>query len=172
MDELTSSLARDLDGNFPVVVEEMGRRLFWGLRRISGDHQEAEDLTQETFIRAYKALSEYDEDRISSLQLQPWLWTIAMNLGRNHIRDRSRRPTYVELKTEAGADDPEPPDEAAWDGRLSHLNENQRKAVVLRHVVGMGTAEIAGVIGRPEGTVKADIHRGLARLRQIMEEES
>lgn len=171
MDDLTKALATDLDGTFPTVVEEMGTRLFWGLRRICGDHQEAEDLTQETFIRAYRALDGYDAKRICELRIQPWLWTIAMNLGRNHLRDRSRRPTFVEMKIEAPADDPEPLDDTAWDRRLGVLNSHQRAAVVLRHVVGLGPAEISSVTGRPEGTVKADISRGLARLRQAMEEE-
>jgi RNA polymerase sigma-70 factor (ECF subfamily) len=172
MDELTSQLARDLDQAFPLVVEVMGNQLFWGLRRICGNHQEAEDLTQETFIRAYRALGDYDADRVRSLQLRPWLWTIAMNLGRNALRDRSRRPTYVELRSETGTVDPDPVDSVAWDRRFSGLSEPQRRAVVLRHVVGLGTAEISTVTGRPEGTVKADIHRGLARLRQILEEET
>lgn len=154
-----------------MVVEEMGTRLFWGLRRMSGDHQEAEDLTQETFIRAYRALDGYDAKRIGELKLQPWLWTIAMNLGRNHLRDRSRRPTFVEMKVEAAVDDPEPTDETAWDRRLGELNTHQRAAVVLRHIVGLGPAEISLVTGRLEGTVKADISRGLARLRQAMEDE-
>ncbi|HUF15793.1 MAG TPA: RNA polymerase sigma factor [Acidimicrobiia bacterium] len=171
MDDLTRALATDLDRVFPTVVEEMGRQLFWGLRRICGDHQEAEDLTQETFIRAYRALDGYHPERIRSMELRPWLWTIAMNLGRNHLRDRSRRPTYVEMTIEPGAEDPEPVDDAAWDRRLSSLNRNQRTAVVLRHVVGMGVSEISAVTGRPEGTVKADVHRGLTRLRQTLEEE-
>lgn len=172
MEELKTALASDLDGNFPSVVEHMGSRLFWGLRRICGDHQEAEDLTQETFIRAYRALNDYEPKRIHELNLQPWLWTIAMNLGRNHLRDRSRRPTYVEMKFDAGSDDPEPVDGVAWDRRLGHLNRHQRAAVVLRHVVGLGTGEIAEITGRPEGTVKADVHRGLARLKTVMEEEN
>lgn len=171
MDDLAKDLATDLDRAFPEVVDGMGRQLFWGLRRICGDHQEAEDLTQETFIRAYRALVGYEADRIRSLDLRPWLWTIAMNLGRNHVRDRSRRPTYVEMGTEAAVDDPEPVDAAAWDRRLETLNRHQRTAVVLRHVVGMSIADITAATGRPEGTVKADIHRGLARLRQAMEEE-
>jgi RNA polymerase sigma factor (sigma-70 family) len=171
MDALAIALATDLDGTFPRLVDDMGTRLFWGLRRICGDHQEAEDLTQETFIRAYRALTGYDTDRIKSLSLQPWLWTIAMNLGRNHLRDRSRRPTYVEITAEVGTNDPEPVDGSAWDRRLGLLNRNQRTAVVLRHVVGMGVAEISEVTGRPEGTVKADVHRALARLRQAIEEE-
>jgi RNA polymerase sigma-70 factor (ECF subfamily) len=171
MDDLTKALSHDLDTTFPTVVEAMGGQLFWGLRRICGNHQEAEDLTQETFIRAYQALAGYDRDRIRSMKLRPWLWTIAMNLGRNHLRDRSRRPTFVEMTTDIRTDDPEPVDGAAWDRRLSSLSGHQRTAVVLRHVVGMGVVEISEVTGRPEGTVKADVHRGLSRLRQTLEDE-
>lgn len=171
MDDLATALATDLDETFPVVVETMGAQLFWGLRRICGDHQEAEDLTQETFIRAYRALGTYEAERIRAMRLHPWLWTIAMNLGRNHLRDRSRRPTVVEMTVEAPEDDPEPVDGVAWDRRLGQLNDHQRTAVVLRHVVGMGIAEISEVTGRPEGTVKADIHRGLGKLRETMEDE-
>jgi RNA polymerase sigma factor (sigma-70 family) len=170
MDDLAYALATDLDKSFPKVVETMGSNLFWGLRRICGDHQEAEDLTQETFIRAYRALDGYDPERIRAIDLRPWLWTIAMNLGRNHLRDRSRRPTYVKW-TETSHEDPEPVDTVTWDNRLSALNDHQRTAVVLRHVVGLGIVEISEITGRPEGTVKADVHRGLARLRQTIEDE-
>jgi RNA polymerase sigma factor (sigma-70 family) len=171
MDDLNLALAGNVDAAFPQVVETMGRQLYWGLRRMSGNHHEAEDLTQETLIRAYRALSGYDRDRISELRLGPWLWTIALNLGRNHLRDRSRRPTLVALEEPPGAEDPEPVDGQAWDKRLSSLSSPQRTAVVLRHVVGLGIDEISDATGRPPGTVKADIHRGLARLRQIMEAE-
>lgn len=170
MDDLAQALSKDLDGSFPGVVEHMGARLYWGLRRMYNSHQEAEDLTQETFIRAYKALCEYESGRIQSLRLESWLWTIALNLGRNHLRDRARRPTYVELE-DAADDDPELVDSQAWDSRLSRLNRHQRAAVVLRHVIGLGIAEISEATGRPEGTVKADIHRGLAHLKTILEEE-
>lgn len=170
MDEITKALAADLNGSFPTVVEQMGGPIYWGLRRMRTDHQEAEDLTQETFIRAYKALCDYDRERIRSLKLEPWLWTIALNLGRNHLRDQARRPTYVEL-VDAGDPDPELADSQAWDRRFRRLNQHQRTAVVLRHVVGLGIVEISEATGRPEGTVKADIHRGLARLKAVMEEE-
>ena len=171
MDNIGYALATDLDTAFQAVVEQMGTRLYWGLRRISADHQEAEDLTQETFIRAYNALGSYDNQRIRALKLESWLWTIALNLGRNHVRDRSRRPTWVELE-ETGADDPEVTDGRTWDRRLGCLNRHQRTAVVLRHVMGMGIPDITEATGRPAGTVKADIHRGLAKLREVMEQES
>jgi RNA polymerase sigma-70 factor (ECF subfamily) len=171
MEEMGQALATDLEGSFPAMVEHMGNRIYWGLRRMSNDHQEAEDLAQETFIRAYTALRGYDTARIKTLKVEPWLWTIALNLGRNSLRDRSRRPTWVEL-SDSGVEDPEMVDGRAWDERLGRLNSHQRTAVVLRHVVGLGMADIAEATGRPEGTVKADIHRGLARLRRVMEDES
>lgn len=171
MDELTLALSRDLDGSFPALVEAQGPGLYWGLRRICGDHQEAEDLTQETFIRAYRALSDFDLGRFAELRLAPWLWTIALNLGRNHLRDRRRRPTPV-VPEDRPVHDQESPDTAAWDSRLATLNRHQRRAVVLRHMVGMSIEEIAEATGRPTGTVKADIHRGLDKLRRVMEQEA
>jgi len=171
MDELTSALAADLDKAFPTLVDELGPRLYWGLRRLCGDHQEAEDLTQETFIRAYKALGAFDRARFEELRLAPWVWTIALNLGRNHLRDRSRRPRFVEIQDQ-GKEDPELADHQAWDERFAALSRNQRTAVVLRHVVGLGIGEISETTGRPEGTVKADIHRGLGNLRDMMEKET
>lgn len=171
MDELTASLAKDLDGTFPALVDRVGPGLYSGLRRLCRDHQEAEDLTQETFVRAYRALKGFERDRFEALRLTPWLWTIALNLGRNHLRDRSRRPTPVETPDDRGVEDPESPDAVAWDRRLAALTGPQRRAVVLRHVAGMGIAEISEATGRPEGTVKADIHRGLERLKRVMEQE-
>ncbi len=170
MDDIAGALAKNLDGAFSQVVDLMGNRLYWGLRRITSDHQEAEDLTQETLVRAYRALCGYEVERIRELRVEPWLWTIAMNLGRNHLRERSRRPTFVQ-QVDSGTDDPEPFDEPAWDRRLSALNSDQRAAVVLRHVVGLGIDEISEAVGRPGGTVKADIHRGLNKLREAMEDE-
>ena len=171
MDPLIEDLASDLDGAFPAVVSDYGTTLFWGLRRMCGDHQEAEDLTQETFIRAYRALGTYDRERISEIDLKPWLWTIAMNLGRNHLRDKSRRPQYARL-VEISRDDPEFIDNEAWDRRFARLNSHQRNAVVLRHLVGLGVVEISEITGRPVGTVKADIHRGLNQLKRALETEN
>lgn len=170
MDDLCNRLARDLDGTFPDLVVAVRDDLYAGLRPLHGP--EAEDLAQETLIRAYRALASYDAERIRTLSLRGWMWTIALNLGRNRHRDRSRRPIPVELEDRHGVDDPEPVDRAAWETRLSRLPAAQRRAVVLRHVVDLSYAEIAEATGRPEGTVKADVSRGLTRLRSIMQEES
>ncbi len=172
MDDLAVALSVNLDGAFPSLVNDVRPGLYWGLRRLTGDGHQAEDLSQEALIKAYRALQTYEPDRIRQLKLHPWLWTIALNLGRNHLRDRSRRPTLVEETAEPALFDPDPPDLAAWQQRLNQLSKPQREAVVLRHVVGMDIAEIAVAIGRPAGTCKADIHRGLNKLRKIMETES
>lgn len=169
--DLTKALSTDLDSAFPRLVEEVSPKLYWGLRRMTGDGHHAEDLSQETLIRAYRALAGYPPEQIVSLKLEGWLWTIALNLGRNHLRDRARRPTLVEQKNDPPGFDTDPPDTVAWQARLNRLSKVQREAVVLRHVVGLGIQEIAEATGRPEGTCKADIHRGLAALRSIMEAE-
>jgi RNA polymerase sigma-70 factor, ECF subfamily len=171
MDDLTTALSRNLDEAFPRLVDGMSGRLFWGLRRMTGDAHHAEDLSQEALIRAYRALQSYEPDRIRALNVEPWLWTIALNLGRNHLRDRSRRPTLVEEKFEPVGVEVDRPDLAAWQERLNGLPKSQRTAVVLRHVVGLDIGEIAIATGRPAGTCKADIHRGLKKLREILETE-
>jgi RNA polymerase sigma-70 factor (ECF subfamily) len=171
MDDLCNRLAKDLDRAFPDLVEQMQHPLYAGLRRIHG--ADAEDLAQEAFIRAYQALQTYDSDRIRALKLNGWMWTIALNLGRNALRSRSRRPTPVEYEPERHShDDPDPVDDTAWDRRFAALPPAQRRAVVLRHVVGLSIAETAEALDRPVGTVKADVHRGLARLRSLMEAET
>lgn len=171
MDDLKKELSRNLDSAFPKLVEHMDNRLFWGLKRMTGDAQHAEDLSQETMIRAYRALLEYPSQRIEELKLEPWLWTIALNLGRNHLRDQSRRPTLVAEKDHPADLEGDRPEDIEWEERLGRLVGTQRRAVVLKHVVGLSIAEIADVTGRPEGTCKADIHRGLRKLREILEAE-
>jgi RNA polymerase sigma factor (sigma-70 family) len=170
MEELCSRLASDLDAAFPDLVTALGDDVYSGLRRIAGP-DEAEDLTQETFIRAYRALQGYEQARVRDLRLRGWIWTIALNLGRNHARDRARRPTLTRLEDRFGLPDPDPVDSEAWDRRLAALPSAQRQAVVLRHVVGLEYPEIAAATGRTEATVRSDVHRGLDRLRQRLEQE-
>ncbi len=170
MKDLCASLAKDVDGAFPRLVEAMQDDLYSGLRRLHPT--DAEDLTQEAFIRAYRALKSYEPKRIRDLHLRGWVWTIALNLGRNHARDRARRPRPMPLDDRHGTPDPEPLDEVAWQRRFAALSLPQRRAVVLRHIVGLSYEEIAVALDRPVGTVKADVHRGLARLRSTMEAET
>ncbi len=167
MDEIRHRLARDLDAAFPELVRLLEDDLYSGLRSLAG--ADAEDLAQEAFIRAYQALASYPPARIKALKVKSWIWTIALNLGRNHLRDQARRPQKADSALEPAT--VAPIDWLSWDERLGKLTMNQRRAVVMRHVAGLDYSEIAEATERPVGTVKADVHRGIERLRELMEEE-
>ena len=171
MDDLTRALASDLDGTFPEVVSRFQHGVFSGLRQLTGDHHRAEDLTQEAFIRAHRALATYPPERIRAMRLRGWVWTIALNLTRNQLRSERRRPAPARLE-DPGYLPPEPPDAAAWSRRWAQLPPAQRRAVILRHVAGLSYREISEATERPPSTVRSDVRRGLARLRSIIEEET
>jgi RNA polymerase sigma-70 factor (ECF subfamily) len=174
---LTVRLSRDVDGAFPEVVGSYRQAVYTTALRVSGRHVDAGDLAAEAFLRAYRALRGYPPERIRELQLRPWLITIVLNLWRNEVRTASRRPAQVSLESS-----PEPrahsggPEEhlrrrelrSAVEELLAELPEVQRLAVVLRHIVGLRLAEIAAVLGCPEGTAKSHVSRGLARLRTLI----
>ena len=168
-------LATNLDQAFADLVREMERPVYSGVRRMVPTGADAEDVTHEVFIRAYRALAEYPPERIRQLNLRAWVWTIAMNLCRNAARTRSRRPRTVELDRDAFASGPGPEGHALidaenqrWSQLLRQLPVAQRNAVILRHIVGLPYAEIAAATGRAEGTVKADVHRGIATLKEAL----
>jgi len=168
---LAVDLARDLDGAFEALVLAHQDRLFTIAWRTSGDHHDAEELVQDCFVRAYRALATYPPARIRDLRLRGWLTTILLNAGRN--RARVRRVPTTELAFDPGAEPAEDPltrtdDRETWARLLATLSPAQRTAVVLRHVDGLSYAEIAEATGRPEGTVKAHVHRGLAALRTAL----
>jgi RNA polymerase sigma-70 factor (ECF subfamily) len=179
LDDLAARLSQDLDTVFPEVVQALSPGLYSGALRMLGHRQDAEDITQDALIRAYRALGEYPAERIAALRLPGWMWTIAANLCRNRLRQRSRKATLP-------LDGPEPtdggagPDERAEQaelgdlltGHLLTLSWPMRSAVVLRHVVGLTTDEISTALNRPPATVRSDIHRGLDRLRHLITEET
>jgi RNA polymerase sigma-70 factor (ECF subfamily) len=169
--ELAAQLAADLDGSFETLVLAHQDRLFTIALRTGGDRHDAEELVQDCLVRAYRALASYEPARIRELRLRGWLTTILLNAGRN--RARVRRVPTTELAFEPGAEPAVDPlvrrdQRETWAGLLADLSPAQRTAVVLRHVDGMSYAEIAAAVGRPEGTVKAHVHRGLAALRTAL----
>ena len=174
-----TALADDLDSGFVALFDAYRNVVFSAALRLCGRWADAEDLTAEAFLRAYRALAGYDRARIAALRPRPWLLTILANLWRNSLRSAARRPSPAPLD-----DAPEPADpgegaeqraERAETGRelaalLGELTEEQRLAVVLRHVADLPVSEIAEVLGTPQGTVKSHISRGLARLRRLYQE--
>jgi RNA polymerase sigma-70 factor (ECF subfamily) len=165
---LIRRLAADLDAAFPTLVEDQQDRLFTIAVRVLGNRSDAEEAAQDAFVRAYRALAGYPAERIRELRLRPWLTTIVLNVCRN--RTRIRRVATTELAFEPAAEPATDPIASrhareTWAGLLSSLPPAQRTAIVLRHVDGLSYAEMAEALGRPEGTLKAQVHRGLASLQ-------
>lgn len=177
-EHLVRALLHDRDAGFSQLFETHRHVVFATALKICGRWADAEDLTAESFLRAYRALSGYRRSRIMSLQPRSWLLTIALNLWRNQYRDAGRRPPCDSLDD---VPHPDRPDVAADVERvvtrretdreltalLATLPDEQHVAIVLRHVMNLPVAEIANVLGRPAGTVKSDISRGLRRLRDL-----
>jgi RNA polymerase sigma-70 factor (ECF subfamily) len=185
-DTLLRAIAQDLDGCFEALVLGHQDRIYSIALRLTGDAGDAEEVAQDTFLRAYRALGSYEARRIRELHLRAWLATIAINLCRN--RAARRRPRTVSLSGPTGdsaeierllpaAPASESPAGSAarregaerWALLVADLPERYRAAVVLRHVDGLSYEEMSEVLGRPEGTVKAQVHRGLALLRAAFE---
>jgi len=177
---LIEGLATDLDGSFEALVLAHQDRLYSIALRFLGEPRDAEEAAQDALVRAYRALAGYDASRIRDLRLRPWLATIVLNLCRSR---RARRPAAargaVSLDAPLPADLEPRADEARgpaataharataleWADLLLTLPPAYRSAVVLRHVDGLSYPELAIALDRPEGTVKAQVHRGLALLR-------
>jgi RNA polymerase sigma-70 factor (ECF subfamily) len=183
-DRLVTTLADDLDGSFESVVLAHQDRLYTIALRMLGDCGEAEEAAQDAFVRAYRALAGYDAARIRELRLRGWLTTIVLNLCRSRTARRASRGA-VPLSLDAGdglaghlavpgAGSPAEVTERhaerdRWASRLMALPPAYRSAVILRHVDGLSYPEAAAALGRPEGTVKAQVHRGIALLRTMLE---
>lgn len=178
-DDLTERLARDLDGTFETLVREHQRLVFGICLRVVSDPQEAEEVAQDVFVRAYRALSGYPSDRTRALHLRAWLARIALNLGRNRLARRPPLSTALEEAAEVHSSERDLPEAVAerrdaarrWAALLDELPRHYRLAVELRHVHGLSYPEIAEALGRPLGTVKVHVHRGVRLLRTAYEAE-
>ena len=182
-DALARRLANDLDAGFPGLVEAHQDRLYTIALRLLGDRRDAEEVAQDALVRAFRAMQAYDADRVRSLHLKPWLASIAVNLARNRRRrhDDRQPPSQLEPMLDSGFDITT--DGRAGPDRVADRRETQRElaeallrlrpgvraAIVLRHVDGLSVAETAEALGRPEGTIKAQVHRGLRELRVAIE---
>ena len=171
--QLNRRLESDLDAGFVDLVDEMGAMVVSVASRV-GDPSSAEEIVQETFVRAYRWLSSQEGD-LDGLEIRPWLASITMNLVRNEYRRRGRRPTVplADRSAEVLADPGRSVEERivsidATDRLarlLTCLPVPQREAIVLRHVAGLTTRQTAVVMDCPTGTVKSHLSRGLAALR-------
>ncbi len=162
----------DPDLAFPRLVRTHTDAVWTTALRLTGSPTDAEDLVQEVFASAWKAMSGWEADRWEALQPRQWLVTICLNTWRNSLRTSSRRPVMVHAPVEAAVVPgiPGPEDAVVADSQLgalvAALPEAYRAPVVLRHVVGLPYREVATVLDLPVGTVKAQVSRGLALLRK------
>jgi RNA polymerase sigma-70 factor, ECF subfamily len=139
-----------------------------------GNHHDAEDLTEQAFLQAYRHFERARRES-NGRPLRPWLIRIAHNLASNYHRDRARRP-------EAALEAVEPPShphgtEQIVAGReelrlvmdrLERLSDDRREALIMRFALGMSNREIARALGRTDGATKVLIHRAIKQLEEEM----
>jgi RNA polymerase sigma-70 factor (ECF subfamily) len=141
-----------------------------------GNHHDAEDLTEQTFLQAYRHFERAQRES-DGRPLRPWLIRIAHNLAANYYRDRSRRPqTSIEDASVLSA----PHDtETLVEGReqleriiagVQELPDDRREALIMRFALGMDNREIARALGRTDGATKVLLHRATRQLEEIVKE--
>jgi RNA polymerase sigma-70 factor (ECF subfamily) len=140
-----------------------------------GNHHDAEDLTEQTFLQAYRhyerALRESD-----GRPLRPWLIRIAHNLAANYYRDRSRRPQTA-LDDAGPLTAPHTTEGIVQDREdlnriltcVQELPDDRREALIMRFALGMDNQEIARALGRSDGATKVLIHRALRQLEELVQ---
>lgn len=178
-------VARQLEGDdraFQVLMDRYAERLTYFVQRTIGDRTRAEDLVQEAFLRVYRHLHRYDPSR----KFSTWLYTIAGNLAKNELRDRSRNPTVLfQVLRKDDETDARPlqwederylPDEMARRRDLEKIVEetveelppHHRQVFRLRELEGRTYDEIAETTGVKLGTVKSRLARARDRFAQLI----
>ena len=164
----------ELDSQFSELYKAHLRDVYsYSYYRV-GNHHDAEDLTEQTFLQAYRHFERAQRES-DGRPLRPWLIRIAHNLAANLYRDRARKPqTPIEDSTILSAthtteDLVEGRDELAriLEG-VKELPDDRREALIMRFALGMDNREIARAMGRSDGATKVLIHRAIKQLEQIV----
>jgi RNA polymerase sigma-70 factor, ECF subfamily len=141
-----------------------------------GNHHDAEDLTEQTFLQAYRHFERAQRES-EGRPLRPWLIRIAHNLAANYYRDRSRRPQTAidDAPVLTALHDTE----AVVEGRdelqriiegIEELPDDRREALIMRFALGMDNREIARALNRSDGATKVLLHRATRQLEEIVRE--
>ena len=139
-----------------------------------GNHHDAEDLTEQTFLQAYRHFARAQKES-QGRPLRPWLIRIAHNLAANYYRDRSRKPQT--LIDDAGVlSAPHTTEDLVEDrddlkrilAGVQQLPDDRREALIMRFALGMDNREIARALGRTDGATKVLIHRAIRQLEEIV----
>jgi RNA polymerase sigma-70 factor (ECF subfamily) len=156
---------------FEQIVRRYQRPIISLIARMTGDRALAEDLAQETFVKAFRSLAAFDTTR----RLSSWLFRIAHNTAIDAMR--RARPPQVPIETVTSAADApdEPPDPVerqelghALEAALDALRPDQRAAIVLRYENGLSFDEIGTILGVPEVTARSHVHRARKELARLL----
>jgi RNA polymerase sigma-70 factor, ECF subfamily len=139
-----------------------------------GNHHDAEDLTEQTFLQAYRHFERAQRES-HGRPLRPWLIRIAHNLAANLYRDRSRKPV-AQLDDTTPLSAPHTTEELVEDrdeltrvlAGVRQLPDDRREALIMRFALGMDNREIARALGRSDGATKVLIHRAIKQLEEIV----
>ena len=142
-----------------------------------GNHHDAEDLTEQTFLQAYRHFERAQRES-QGRPLRPWLIRIAHNLAANYYRDRSRKP-QTQLEDAAVVSEPHPTAELVEQREeleevlsgVANLPGDRREALIMRFALDMDNREIARALGRTEGATKVLIHRAIRQLEESLKAE-
>jgi RNA polymerase sigma-70 factor, ECF subfamily len=167
-----------LDDEFAELYRTHLRDLYSYAYYRLGNHHDAEDLVEQTFLQAYRHFERAQRES-DGRPLRPWLLRIAHNLAANHYRYRSRRP---QSSLEAGEELAAPHStEELVSGReelgrvlegIKRLPGDRREALIMRFALAMDNREIARALGRSEGATKVLIHRALRQLESSLEPDA
>ena len=176
---VTKARAGDADA-YRVLVERHSRSLFRLAFRMTGNEQDAEDVVQESFLRAYRQLAKFDE----RASFGTWLYRIAVNCSLDLVRSRKRRSEHM-APVDSEMEDPvlslpaqDPtPDRLAMSGEvrervaeaMNELSASERTAFVLRHFEGMCIEDVSQVLGCQPGAAKHSVFRAVQKLRRALE---
>lgn len=159
---------------FREIVEHYQQPLYALAYDLTGSHHDAEDLSQEVFIKAYRALSDFRGEA----QLFSWLYRITVNTYLNRQRKKALRfrQLWDDFSRTARDDPPPGPDDAAEaetmrrhvDAALDRLSPRERSAFVLRHYHDLPIKEVAAQMDVAEGTVKSLLYRATQKLRSAL----
>jgi RNA polymerase sigma-70 factor (ECF subfamily) len=160
---------------FEDAMRRHDREIMRFLVRMTRDREDALDLFQETFLRAYRAYPDLD----SAAGLRPWLFKIAANLCRNRARDRARHSRVIAPDADADALAAVPPHhsnfanhtapDSALDLRraIADLPGKQGQAFVMRKIVGLDYSEIGAALGCSEESARAGVYQALRKLKEL-----
>lgn len=177
---VASLVQRTLGGDvaaFEQLIVRYERRVFSLAMKLLGCADDAEDATQEVFLRMFKYIHRFDVDK----PIEPWLMQMTVNMCRNIGRNRQRRwNTFPEITADdvAIAHDSKDPlagfaekqeRQMLWKA-LDTLPEKERLAVILRDIDGMKTSEVAEVLGSSETTVRSQVSRARVRMKEAIDQ--